>query len=82
MKYVKTLSEKKEKVKVAEVTMENEVNVYLCNGESLLVKEEFLINYPDLGDGQVIVLDLGAPVSLAGTKWLRQYLEEFDLTIE
>ena len=29
-----------------------------------------------------MVLDIGAPVSLAGSKWLEQYLEEFDLTIE
>ena len=31
---------------------------------------------------QVMILDLGAPVSLAGIQWLKQYLGEFDLTIE
>ena len=39
------------------------------------------INYIDL-ECEVMVRDIGAPVSLAGTKWLEQYLEEFDLTIE
>ena len=29
-----------------------------------------------------MVLDIGAPVSLAGIQWLKQYLEEFDLTID
>ena len=43
--------------------------------------EEFLINYTDLGH-QVMILDLEAPVSLAGIQWLEQYLGEFDLTIE
>ena len=58
-----------------------EVHVNLCDGEGFKVKEEFLINYTDLGH-QVMVLDIGAPVSLAGIKWLEQYLGEFDLTIE
>ena len=42
-----------------------------------------LINYTytDLGR-QMMILDIGAPVSLAGVFWMTQYLKEFDLTIE
>ena len=46
-----------------------------------MVKEEFLINHNDLAH-QVMVLYIGAPVSLAGIQGLKQYLEEFDLSIE
>ena len=42
-----------------------------------------VINYTnkDLGR-QMMILDLGAPVSIAGTSWMSQYLAEFDLEIE
>ena len=53
----------------------------LCDGRDFRVTEEFLINYMDIGR-QVTILDLGAPVSLKGIQWLKQYLGEFDLTIE
>ena len=29
-----------------------------------------------------MILDLGAPVSIAGVPWMEQYLEEFDLKIQ
>ena len=29
-----------------------------------------------------MILDLGAPVSIAGVSWMTQYIEEFDLKIE
>ena len=58
-----------------------ELNVNLCDGGDFRVKEEFLINYTDIGH-QVMILDLGTPVSLAGILWFDQYLSEFDLTIE
>ena len=31
---------------------------------------------------QMMILDLGAPVSIAGVSWMTQYLEEFDLKIK
>ena len=45
--------------------------------------EEMVINYTcaDLGR-QIMILDIGAPVSIAGVSWMKQYLEEFDLEIE
>ena len=37
--------------------------------------------YTDQGR-QMMILDLGAPVSIAGVSWMKQYLEEFNLKIE
>ena len=37
--------------------------------------------YTDLGR-QMMILDLGAPVSIAGVSWMKQYLEGFNLEIE
>ena len=47
-----------------------EMNVQLCNGYEL--DEEILVNYTEKGK-QVMILDLGAPVSLAGKEWMNQY---------
>ena len=30
----------------------------------------------------MMILDIGAPVSIAGVSWMTQYLREFGLTIE
>ena len=30
----------------------------------------------------MMILDIGAPVSISGVSWMKQYLEEFDLEIE
>ena len=37
--------------------------------------------YTDQGR-QIMILDKGAPVSIAGIPWMSQYLEEFDLNIK
>ena len=37
--------------------------------------------YTEMGR-QLMILDIGAPVSIAGVLWMKQYLEEFDLEIE
>ena len=55
-----------------------EMNVQLCNGYEL--DEEILVNYTEKGK-QVMILDLGAPVSLAGNEWMNQYLREYELNI-
>ena len=84
-KYCKTVTDKKGETKIHEVTtttlLTQELHVSLCDEEGFNVQEELLINYMDLRS-QVMVLDISDPVSLAGSKWLEQYLEEFDLTIE
>ena len=48
-----------------------------------MIGEELVINhtYMDL-DRQVMILDIGALVSIVGVSWMTQYLEEFDLTID
>ena len=71
--------EKLDAKRVNEVTTEAAVN--LC--EEDMEGEEVIINYThtDLGR-QVMILDIGAPVSVAGIPWMTQYLKEFDLTIE
>ena len=54
------------------------MNVQLCNGYEL--DEEILVNYTEKGK-QVMILDLGAPVSLAGKECMNQYLREYELDI-
>ena len=45
--------------------------------------KEVVINYTytDLGR-QMMIIDIGAPLSLAGMSWMTQYLEEFGLKVE
>ena len=38
-------------------------------------------NNTDMGR-QMMILDMGAPVSIASVPWMEQYLEEFDLKIQ
>ena len=54
----------------------------LC-GQDLPEEMELSINhaYKDSGR-QLMILDCGAPVSLAGISWMEQYLQEFNLTID
>ena len=52
----------------------------LC--EATAVPEEMMINYTYTDQGrQMMILDLGAPVSIAGVPWMRQYLAGFGLEI-
>ena len=55
--------------------------VNLC--EEVEAGKELMINYTYTYLGrQMMILDIGAPVSIAGISWMKQYLEEFDLKIE
>ena len=56
-----------------------ELTANFCEGYSM--KEEMLINYTEK-DKQVMILDLGAPVSLAGKEWMDQYLRRHEVRIE
>ena len=56
-------------------TMENNLteaslSVNLCE-EGFSLSEEFLVNYTDLGR-LMMIIDIGAPVRLAGVSWLTQ----------
>ena len=55
--------------------------VNLCKEVS--VGGEMIINYTctDMGR-QLMMIDIGAPVSIAGVSWMRQNLKEFALKIE
>ena len=68
-------------VETKEKASDSPAAVNLCKEVS--VAEEMVINYTytDLGR-QMMILDIGAPVSIAGVLWMKHYLEEFDLKIE
>ena len=56
--------------------------VNLC-GKDLPEEMELSINYTYKDSGrQLMILDCGAPVSLAEISWMEQYLQEFNLTID
>ena len=55
-----------------------ELNVQLCDEYDL--SEEILVNYTEKGK-QVMILDLGAPVSLAGKEWMDQFLMDHELEV-
>ena len=50
----------------------------LCEGYEL--DKEILVNHTEKGK-QVMILDLGAPVSLAGKEWMDQYLKDHELEV-
>merc|ERR1711873_141571 len=47
-----------------------ELNIKWC--EEFTMNEEILVNFTEKGK-QVMILDLGAPVSLAGNEWMNQF---------
>ena len=56
------------------------VNLY---NQEFVMGDEMTINYTYTEFGkQMMILDHGAPVSLAGITWIPQYLQEFGHTIE
>ena len=69
------MTEKADVKRVNEVTTEvtPAAAVNLCN-QDFVMAEELQINYTytDLGR-QLMILDIGAPVSLAGVLWMYQY---------
>ena len=67
-------------IKTKPKTSEPPAAVNLCKEVS--VAEEMVINYTytDLAR-QMMILDIRAPVSIAGVSWKKQYLAEFDLEI-
>ena len=69
--------------RVHEVSVESSTTaVNLCSQE-VPVAEEMMVKYTYKDTGrQLMILDIGAPVSLAGISWMEQYLQEFGLTIE
>ena len=56
-----------------------ELKINWC--QNITVNEEILVNFTERGK-QVLILDLGAPVSVAGTEWMNQYLKDHNLKVE
>ena len=56
-----------------------ELKINWC--QNITVNEEIVVNYTEKGK-QVMILDLGAPVSVAGTEWMNQYLKDHNLKLE
>ena len=76
--------EKLSSTKVHEVSTQDTAlkTVNLC-GQDLPEEMEISINYAYKDSGrQLMILDCGAPVSLAGISLMEQYLQEFNLTID
>ena len=76
--------EKPETKRVHELSTEefSTTAIDLCSQE-LAVAKEMRINYTYTDSGrQLMILDIGAPVSLAGISWMELYLQEFGLAIE
>ena len=55
-----------------------EVNMNFCDGYAII--DELLVIYANKGD-QVVILDLGATLSLAERPLFDKYVKVFDLTI-
>ena len=45
-----------------------------------MMKEELLIHYIE-GKEIIMILDIGAPMSLAGQKWIKKYLREYGMNM-
>ena len=80
-KDIKLMLEKLTSTKVHEVSTEAAVKTVNLCGQDLPEEMELSINYAYKDSGrQLMILDCGAPVSLAGISWMEQYLQEFNLT--
>ena len=58
-----------------------ELNVNWCDAEEFTINEDILVNFTE-EQKQVMILDLGAPISLAGKAWVTQYLKDHELGLE
>ena len=83
VKEVKKMLERLSSTKIHEVSMDTTLKTVNLCGQDLPEEMELSINYAYKDSGrQLMILDCGAPVSLAGISWMEQYLQEFDLTID
>ena len=80
---VKKMLEKLSSTKISEVSTDTTLKTVNLCGQDLPEELELSINYAYKDSGrQLMILDCGAPVSLAGISWMEQYLQEFNLTID
>ena len=75
---IEDLLNKKTDVKL--IGQDPPTSVNLC--EATEVSEDMVINYTYKDQGrQMMIQDLGTPVSVAGIPWMKQYLAGFDLEV-
>ena len=72
---IKKLIPEKLDIKMVETLAPTAVN--LCESQEMVIN----YTYTDLGH-QMMISDIGAPVSIMGVIWMTQYLKEFDLTVK
>ena len=80
---IKRLILEKLDVKKVDVPQDSKSSTAINLCQEVSSSEEMVINYTytDMGC-QLMILDIGAPVSVSGIPWMTQYLAEFDLQIE
>ena len=72
---IKMLIQEKLEVKLVDAAAASAIN--LCESPEMTIN----YTYKEMGC-QVMILDIGAHVSIAGVSWMTQYLKEFGLTID
>ena len=79
-KEIKKMIQETLNIKIVDKVPDSPTSVNLC--EEVEVGKQLMINYTytDMGR-QMMILDIGAPVSISGVPWMEQYLEEFDLNM-
>ena len=80
---IKRLILEKLDVKMVDVPQDSKTSIAINISQEVSSADEMVINYTytDMGC-QLMILDIGAPVSVSRISWMTQYLAEFDLQIE
>ena len=61
------------------MNLAKELKINWC--QNITVNEEIIVNFTE-NRKQVMILDLEAPVSVAGTEWMNKYLKDHNLELE
>ena len=61
------------------LNLANEVKVNWC--QNITVDEEIVVHFTE-NRKHIMILDLGAPVSVAGNEWMNKYLKDYNLGLE
>ena len=61
------------------LNLANELKVNWC--QNIIIDEEIVVNFTE-NRKHVMILDLGAPVSVAGNEWMNKYLKDHNLGLE
>ena len=80
---IKRLILEKLDVKKVDVPQDSKSSTAINLCQEVSSSGEMVINYTYTEMGcQLMILDIGAPVSVSGIPWMTQYLAEFDLKID